>query len=203
MGSSVSRPEPAVNTLSFISRLAKGLTIFLEVSAMAFDTYLYFEGGAQPAEGETTDSVYKANKAMEIYSFSIGASNPSTIGSGSGGGAGGRVSVSSFNAMKKTDKASCALFAACCQGDHFDKATVVLRKAGGKSNKQMPFLTYTFEEVYIDSIQWSGSTGGDDTPTESISFSFGKVGMVYGIQAPDGSVTPGNNASWDLRTNTP
>ena len=33
---------------------------------------------------------------------------------------------------------------------------------------------YTFTDVMVDSIQWSGSPGGDDVPTESVSFAFAK-----------------------------
>lgn len=168
---------------------------------MAYDCFLSIEG----VEGETTDELMKKEKAMEIFSFSFGASNPSTIGSGTGGHGGGRVSVSSFNVMKRTDKASTKLFAACCTGNHFDKATVTLRKAGGGVNAKTPavnYLVYNFEEVYIDSIQWSGSTGGDDYPAESLSISFGKMSVEYNIQDTAGKATNAGSASWDLRANT-
>ena len=38
------------------------------------------------------------------------------------------------------------------------------RRRAGHSRS---FLKYTFTDVMVESIQWSGSTGGDDTPTES------------------------------------
>ena len=41
------------------------------------------------------------------------------------------------------------------------------------------FLKYDFTDVMVESIQWSGSTGGDDTPTESVSFAFAKVAIDY------------------------
>ena len=51
----------------------------------------------------------------------------------------------------------------------------------------------------VESIQWSGSSGGDDTPTESVSFAFAKVTIEYYKQAEDtGSMTKVGNASWDL-----
>ena len=31
----------------------------------------------------------------------------------------------------------------------------------------------------VESVQWSGSSGGDDTPTESVSFAFAKVEIDY------------------------
>jgi len=85
---------------------------------MAFDTYIKIE----TVDGEATQA--KHEKWIEIYSFSWGASNPTTIGPGSGGLSAGRVSVSSFNIMKKTEASSAKLFAACCAGQHFPTATV-------------------------------------------------------------------------------
>src|ERR1700739_792594 len=100
---------------------------------MAFDSFMYFTGGDPAIEGETQDTTYSAKKAYELYSFSWGASNPVTVGSAAGGMGAGKVSLSSFNVMKKTDNASPTLFKACCTGTHYPTATVVLRKAGGKA----------------------------------------------------------------------
>ena len=86
---------------------------------MAYDAFMWLTGGTPPANGETTDATYKAKKAFEIYSFSWGASNPTTIGSSSGGAGAGKVSLSSFNIMKKTDSASPALFTELRQGRPF------------------------------------------------------------------------------------
>ncbi len=165
---------------------------------MAFDCFMWLTGGKPPVEGETTDSVYKSKKAFELYSFSFGASNPVTIGSSSEGSGAGKVSISSFNVMKKTDKASPNLFINCCKGTHFDEAHVVLRKAGGDT---FEYLKYDFEEVWVDSIQWSGSSGGDDTPTESLSFAFGKIALEYSPQKAKGEKGTPIPANWDLRTN--
>lgn len=173
---------------------------------MAFDAFMYFEGpgaGAVLPEGETKDKAMKAKKAFGIDSFSFGASNPSTIGSGSGGGGAGKVSISSFNVMKNTDKASPKLFATCCSGGHFKKAVVVLRKAGAEAAKSGDdYLTYTFSKVFVDSVQWSGSTGGLDTPTESVSFSFGAVKIEYKPQKDDGSLDTAVPAAWNVVNNT-
>ncbi|BAH40914.1 MAG TPA: Hcp1 family type VI secretion system effector [Gemmatimonas aurantiaca] len=158
---------------------------------MAFDTFLKLAG----IDGESTAKGFE--KQMEIYSFSWGASNPTTIGSGSTGISAGKVSVSSFNVMKKTETASAKVFAACATGKHIATAEVVLRKAGGDAG-QNPFLKYKFTDVMVESIQWSGSSGGDDTPTESLSFAFGKVEIEYLKQEKDGKLTVAGQASWDL-----
>jgi len=165
---------------------------------MAFDTFMFFTGGTPEIKGETTDSAYSSKNAFELYSFSWGASNPVTIGSATAGMGGGKVSISSFNIMKKTDNASPQLFQACAAGTHYPQATVIMRKAGGK---QLTFIEYDFKEVMIESIQWSGSSGGDDTPSESVSIAFGHVDIKYTPQKADGTQGTANPASWDLTKN--
>ena len=170
---------------------------------MAYDSYVYFDGAATNAnltvKGETTDTTFKAKNAFEIYSFSWGASNPVTIGSATTGAGAGKVSISSFNVMKKTDSASPTVFQACCLGAHFPKVVVTLRKAGGK---QETFIEYTFETCFVESVQWSGSSGGDDTPTESLSIAFGKVTGKYWAQGADGKmVTTPQSFNYDTEAN--
>lgn len=161
---------------------------------MAFDTYLDLD----TVEGEATAKGFE--KKIEIYSWSFGCSNPTTVGSGKEGLSAGRVSLSSFNVMKKTEKSSTTLFASCCTGKSFAKAKITCRKAGGEAG-QTGFLLYEFEEVMVESVQWSGSSGGDDTPTESVSFAFAKVKVTYNVQSKDGKTfTKGGEASWDLTT---
>lgn len=160
---------------------------------MAFDVFLKIEG----VTGEATATGHEGE--IEIYSFSWGASNPTTISSQSTGSGGGKVAVSSFNIMKKTDLASPNLFKTCCTGTHYPTALVTFRKAGGE---QLEYLTYLFEEVYVDSIQWSGSSGGDDAPTESVSFSYGKVTITYKPQTAEGGLGGAVPAGWDVRTVT-
>jgi len=160
---------------------------------MAFDTYMQIKG--PDVAGESTATGFEGQ--IEIYSFSLGASNPTTVGPGSGGISAGRVSVSSFNVMKKTETSSASLFNACCNGQHYDTVTVTLRKAGGTAGQQI-FLTYVFTDCMIESIQWSGSSGGDDQPTESVSLAFAKVEVTYYKQDDKGKMTKAGQGSWDL-----
>jgi type VI secretion system secreted protein Hcp len=159
---------------------------------MAFDTYLKIDPGVV---GEATASGMEGQ--IEIYSFSWGASNPTTVGPGKDGLSAGRCSISSFNVMKKSEKSSPTLFQACCSGKHFDKATVTMRKAGGDGG-QVKFLEYVFDNVMVESIQWSGSSGGDDTPTESLSLAFAKCTITYYAQDDKGATKKAGEAIWDL-----
>ncbi|HEY7895263.1 MAG TPA: type VI secretion system tube protein Hcp [Gemmatimonadaceae bacterium] len=160
---------------------------------MAFDAYLNLDG----VVGESVRAGFE--KWIEIYSFSMGASNPTNIGTTSAGAGAGKVDISSFNFMKKTDSSSPKMFQMCCEGKHFPKASLVLNKAGG--DKSISYLKYDFTEVFVESIQWSGSSGGDDTPAESVSLAFGSVNVTYTPQKPDG--TPGSAiiAGWSVQKN--
>jgi type VI secretion system secreted protein Hcp len=166
---------------------------------VAFDTYMIIDG-AKVVKGEATASgLTPATGWFEIFSFSWGASNPTTVGTGGKGLAAGKVSVSSFNVMKKSENASPLLFSSCCTGQHYAAAQIVMRKAAGTDAKQAIFLQYDFTDVMVESIQWSGSSGGDDTPTESVSFAFATVKVTHFIQdTATGKLTKGNEASWDL-----
>ena len=164
---------------------------------MAFDTYMQIGDGTDVVGEATASAIPKG--AFEIFSFSWGASNPTTVGTTGGGLSAGKVSVSSFNVMKKSEKSSPKLFAACCTGQHYKVAQVVCRKAAGTSGKQSVFIQYDFTDVMVESVQWSGSSGGDDTPTESVSFAFAKVAVSYQQQdSKGGNVGNAVDASWDL-----
>ena len=158
---------------------------------MAFDTYVELTG----IEGEATAKSFE--KKIEIFSFSWGASAPVTVGPGTGGMTASRVSISSFNVMKKTDVASPKLFKACCTGETIKQCLVSMRKQTGAGGQEV-FLTYKFDEVMVESVQWSGSSGGDDTPSESVSFAFGKVTVEYKTQGKDGKLAAGTPVVWDV-----
>lgn len=166
---------------------------------MAFDTFLFLDG----VVGESTAVIDPKPNGLsgppcEIFSFSWGASNPTTVDSRGGGLTAGKVSISSFNVMKKSDNTSPVLMQYCCAGQHIKKASVILRKATGTDGKQQTFLQYDFEDIMVESIQWSGSSGGDDTPTESVSLAFAKVTVTNYKQDMKGAMVKGTGASWDL-----
>lgn len=159
---------------------------------MAYDCFLKLGD----IKGESTDSKHKDE--IQLYSFSWGATQSATFGHGTGGGS-GKVTVSDFNFMKRTDKASPTLFQKCCTGEHIKEALVTLRKAGGS---QVEYLKYKFTDVLISSVQWSGSSGGDEVPTESVSVSFGKCEVDYQPQGKDGKPEGGPvHGGWNLMQN--
>ena len=159
---------------------------------MAYDAFLKLDG----VTGESKDE--KHTNEIDVLSFSMGANNP--VGNIGGGGAGaGKVSISSLQIMKHFDAASPAMFQNCCTGKHFPKGQLTLRKAGGTA---LEYLVYHFEKVFVESVQWSGSSGGDDIPTESLSLAFGKIELMYIVQDDKGGAGKNIGAKWNLETNT-
>jgi type VI secretion system secreted protein Hcp len=136
---------------------------------MAFDAFLKLEG----IKGESTDATHKGE--IDIESFSWGAQQ--VVGHAGGGKSAGKSSISGFNFLKKTDTSSAVLFQHCCTGQHFKEALVTVRRAGGKD--PIEYLKYKFSEVMVEAVQWSGSAGGEETPSESVTLAFNKVEITY------------------------
>lgn len=160
---------------------------------MAVEMYLKFEEPDNPGESK----VKGFEGWIQIFSFSLGASNPSNIGTGTGAGA-GKVSFSSLSIQKEVDSSTATLFLNCAKGTHFQKATLVVREAGGES--PVDFLTYELKLVYVDSISWGGASGGGK-PSESVSLSCAEIKMIYWAQDEKGGKTGKKEGGWNIQTN--
>jgi type VI secretion system secreted protein Hcp len=159
---------------------------------MAYDAFLELQG----ITGESQKENHVGE--IDIMSFSWGATNSSSVGTGTGAST-GKVSVSDFSVMKSTDKSSPVIFQKCCDGSVIPQALVTLqRQVQGEAT---PYLVYTFTNVFVTSVQWSGSGGAGDTPMESVAFCF-EVGEVdYSPQNDDGSESGAIHGGWDVGAN--
>lgn len=161
---------------------------------MAFDAFLTIEG----VDSQSSRKGFESE--IEITSFSWGVSNPTSVMYGEGSGS-GKASLTGFNVTKKTDMSSPQLFQACCLGKHFPSAKVTLHKAAGE--EAVDYLKLEFEDVFVNDLQWAGTSGvGDDVPEESLSITFGKVMMTYTTQKPDGTKDKNIVASYSPKTGT-
>jgi type VI secretion system secreted protein Hcp len=159
---------------------------------MAYDAFLKLDG----ITGESQKQNHTGE--IDIMSFSWGASNSSSVGTGTGVSV-GKVTVSDFSVMKSTDSASPVLFQKCCDGSVIATGVITLqRQVQGSAT---PYLVYNFTNVYVTSIQWSGSGGAGDAPMESVSFCF-EVGTVdYTPQKDDGTAGNAIHGGWDVGQN--
>ena len=169
----------------------------------AFDIYIKTANPDLPGEVTVAPSggvcpVNCGPGSWQLFSFSWGVNNPVSIMPGGGGGGAGQPSFSDLNLLKKLDRASVEALLMAAQGTHFGTVTVSFVETGTGGP---PFLLYEIkmEEVYFSSVQHSGSAGGDDRPTESVSFAYGKITWKY-YPRPVG--TPPIVHFWDLRKNT-
>ena len=159
---------------------------------MAYDAFLKLNG----IDGESQKENHK--NEIDIMSFSWGANNSSAVGTGTGVSV-GKVSVSDFSVTKSTDSASPVLFQKCCDGSVIATGVVTLqRQIQGTAT---PYLVYTFTNVYVTSIQWSGSGGSGDAPMESVSFCFETGTVDYTPLNDDGSAGDAIHGGWDVGQN--
>jgi len=77
-------------------------------------------------KGESRDKTHK--EEIDVLAWSWGLSNSGSAHVGGGAGA-GKCNVQDLSFTKYIDKTSPDLMLACCNGKHFDKATLVVRKA--------------------------------------------------------------------------
>jgi len=129
-------------------------------------------------KGESKDDVHK--ESIEIASWSLGASNPTSVGSS--GMSAGKVSFSDLSVMISLEKASVELLTRVCTGKVIPKATLFGRKAG--DDKRQDYLKIELNEVMVSSWQTSASDGGG-IPMLSISFAFSKITYNYFVQGAD------------------
>ena len=146
---------------------------------MAVEVFLTING----ITGESQKS--GAEGWIEIFSFSNGASNPSSVAFGTGSGA-GKVDISSISLQKQLDIASPNLFQNCCNGTHASTGSMIVREATGSTTTET-YYQYDMQEVFIDSISWGGAAGGGK-PSESLSVSCKVLSVTYWPQNSDGSL---------------
>jgi type VI secretion system secreted protein Hcp len=158
---------------------------------MAVDMFLKLTG---EISGESQDKVHKDD--IDVLAWSWGLSNSGTFHVGGGGGA-GKANFQDISLTKWVDQASPVLMLYCANGDHFEKAQLVVRKAG---KTPLEYITIDMEKVMITSVSTGGS-GGEDRLTENVSLNFAKVKVAYKRQKPDGSGEPAKEFIWDIAAN--
>src|SRR5271165_7015167 len=107
---------------------------------MAVDIFLKIAG----VDGESKDDKHK--KEMDILAWSWGLSNSGSAQTGGGAGA-GKVNVQDVSFTKWVDAATPKLVLACCNGTHYDEATLVVRKAGGSP---VEYIKLNFAKFNLD-----------------------------------------------------
>ena len=87
------------------------------------------------------------------------------------------------------------------QGQHFTGMELVARKAGGRARRRRRTCATSFQPVYVTKQQHSGS-GGDDVPTETLTFVYGAMQQNYTKQSIDGKSAGNVIKVWNQVTNS-
>lgn len=143
-------------------------------------------------EGESGDD--KHGKLLQISNFGFGVEMTSSASTGQGLGA-GKAMLKTFSFDVANSKASPVLFKYTCNGDHCQKATLYIRKAGGT---QQDYYIWNFKELLLVGFELSC---GEDI-VEKVTFAYTGVSCEYRTQDQKGQVSKsGLKAGWDVKKN--
>jgi type VI secretion system secreted protein Hcp len=157
---------------------------------MALDILLKIEG----VEGESVIQGHEGE--IDVLSWSWGMSQAGNMHHGMGGGS-GKVDIQDISITKYMDKSSPNLIRACCNGEHFAQAELVVRKAG---KEPLDYFRVTMTPLLVTSVSTGGS-GAEDRLTENVSLNFAKMSIGYTPQKSDGSGEAEIDLNWNIEKN--
>jgi type VI secretion system secreted protein Hcp len=125
------------------------------------------------------ESIVKGHEdEIQVLGWNWGMSQMGTTHLGTGGGA-GKVDVQDITISKYVDTSSPNVALACCNGKHFDGATLTVRKAG---ETPLDYLIIEMKDVIITSYMPGGSSGAENVEEAfTLNFAFFK----YSYQPQD------------------
>lgn len=141
---------------------------------------------------------------IEIYSFSLGFSQPtSALRSSEGGGTVARPHCSDISFSKRFDIASPPICQALWSGKTIPTVVLTLCRSEPETDTKkaslLAYLTLTFSNVVISNYNISG---GGDLPGETFSMNYSKVEISYKKQKNEGTAAGTAAASYDLSAGT-
>jgi type VI secretion system secreted protein Hcp len=159
---------------------------------MAVNAYLVIDGRPGPSTSRPG--------AIDVLSFSFGATQTSVMGAGASGGEtrAGRADISNLSIMKVLDKTSPLLWDDVTTGNILPKATLFYDKPMGEG--QADYFKIEMEEVLITSLQQSGS---QENPTESMSLAFSRAKFCYNPEDAKGNLAGWVEKGYNLQTLKP
>jgi type VI secretion system secreted protein Hcp len=156
---------------------------------MAIALFMKVEG----APGESMNTKHK--DWVDLESFHWGATQPSTMGVGGGGGA-GKVSFHDLTCVAPVDRAYPALLVKCSSGEHISKVLIAGSKAGGE---EVEYFKITLEDVIVTAVDVSGAQGAQ--VIVNYSFQAAKVKSEYSVQTDQGGKGATSEFGWDIKKN--
>jgi type VI secretion system secreted protein Hcp len=166
---------------------------------MAVDIFLVIPG----VKGETADTDFAKQNAIDVSGWSWGMSQSGSAGQGGGSGV-GKVNVSDIVVTKYVDKASPALMAACCAGTAYGTSastpvTISMRKAGGTN--PLVYMVISLFNVTVSLVSPT-TNSTNDMQAETINLHFGAFQVVYTPQDKTGGKLPDVTMTWNVAGNS-
>jgi type VI secretion system secreted protein Hcp len=130
---------------------------------------------------------------IDVLAWSWGIANSGSFHTGGGGGT-GKANFQDISITKYVDLASPTLMLYCANGKHFDKAKLVVRKAG---ENPLEYLIIELEKILVSGYSTGGS-GGEDKLTENVTLNFAQVKVTYWSQNDKGGKDKSKDFGWKI-----
>jgi type VI secretion system secreted protein Hcp len=147
-------------------------------------------------KGESKDKVH--HDEIDVLSWSFEVQNKGAFGTVGAGGGTGKSKFGDLVVLAKFSKATPPLMQANATFQHFPKAVLTCRKAGGV---QQEYLIITLTTFGVSSYKMGGS-GGDHIGIDEIKLNFKQIEMQYKAQQADGNLAGATKAGWNVKENT-
>jgi type VI secretion system secreted protein Hcp len=156
---------------------------------MAVDMFMKIDD----IRGEASDAKHKDE--IDVLSWSWGVAQSGSAHHGSGTGT-GKATVHDVSFTKYLDRSTPVLMKYCCTGKFFQKATLLVRKAG---DKPVEYIKLEMNQGLITSVS-TGSSGHDERLSETVTVNFKSFKLEYTPQK-DGKADAVVPMSWDISKN--
>jgi type VI secretion system secreted protein Hcp len=130
---------------------------------------------------------------IDVLAWSWGIANSGSFHTGGGGGT-GKANFQDISITKYVDLASPTLMLYCANGKHFDKAKLVVRKAG---ENPLEYLIIELEKILVSGYSTGGS-GGEERLTENVTLNFAQVKVTYWSQNDKGGKDKSKDFGWKI-----
>lgn len=171
----------AIGLLGSASICEAAMEIYLQIPEIPGDVY--------------TDKVHQNWIVVESISHQLEQAESTYSGTRTAG----KVHMGNFVIVKRIDRASPKLYLFGCNGRQIPEMTVDVVTTTSKG--KIIFMQYKLKGVMVTSVQ-PVVVAGEDRPSETVSFNFGKIEWNYTQIGPDGAPKGDIKTFWDVWANT-
>lgn len=157
---------------------------------MAIDIFMRIDG----VTGESKDAHHK--NWIDVQNFTWGATQPNTLTTGGGGGA-GKVNFHDLKVTAPIDKAAPTILKHSAIGRHIPKLEISVCKAGGE---QIEYSRITLDDVMVTGVEFDGQKT-NEVLWVTYSFQAVKLKTQYWEQTERGGKGPETQMGYDIKQN--